>query len=73
MDDVNISRDDITNNWEAFKFDQASDVAVYEELLVKGFDVISQKLSELDQIFVDTKFEFGYAKRLGWSRAYLYG
>ena len=59
VDDVNISRDDITNNWEAFKFDQASDVAVYEELLVKGFDVISQKLSELDQIFVDTKFEFG--------------
>ena len=72
VDDVNISRDDITNNWDAFKFDQASDVAVYEELLVKGFDVISQKLSELDQIFVDTKFEFGYALNASGGRELIY-
>ena len=26
----------------------------------EGFDVISDELAKLDQIFVDTKFEFGY-------------
>jgi phosphoribosylaminoimidazole-succinocarboxamide synthase len=72
VDDVNISRDDITNNWQAFKFDQASDVAVYEELLLNGFNVISRKLSELDQIFVDTKFEFGYAHNASGGRELIY-
>jgi phosphoribosylaminoimidazole-succinocarboxamide synthase len=28
--------------------------------LREGFDVISEELAGLDQIFVDTKFEFGY-------------
>merc|ERR1711959_614027 len=32
----------------------------YEKLLVEGFNVISKALSDMDQIFVDTKFEFGY-------------
>merc|ERR1711988_67443 len=31
-----------------------------EKLLTEGFDVISEALSGMDQIFVDTKFEFGY-------------
>jgi phosphoribosylaminoimidazole-succinocarboxamide synthase len=60
VDDVNISRDDIENNAEAFKFKRQSDIAVYEELLEEGFNVISDELAKLDQIFVDTKFEFGY-------------
>jgi phosphoribosylaminoimidazole-succinocarboxamide synthase len=39
---------------------QAADVPVYETLLKDGFKVISTALGELDQVFVDTKFEFGY-------------
>ncbi|WP_415883965.1 phosphoribosylaminoimidazolesuccinocarboxamide synthase [Neptuniibacter sp. QD72_48] len=60
VDDVNITRNDIVNNFEAFKFLQADDVEQYEKLLKEGFEVISSELSKLDQIFVDTKFEFGY-------------
>merc|ERR1711939_794113 len=36
------------------------DVDLYEKLLVEGFAVISDALAAMDQIFVDTKFEFGY-------------
>jgi len=60
VDDVNITRADITNNFEAFKFREAADVDQYEKLLKEGFEVISNALEKLDQIFVDTKFEFGY-------------
>lgn len=59
-DDVNISRQDILNNYAAFNFRSADDVSRYEKLLRDGFDVISQSLAKLDQVFVDTKFEFGY-------------
>lgn len=60
VDDVNITRDDIANNFEAFKFKSADDIAQYEKLLKEGFNVISEELAKLDQVFVDTKFEFGY-------------
>lgn len=59
-DDVNISRQDILNNYAAFNFRSVDDVCQYEKLLREGFDVISQSLANLDQVFVDTKFEFGY-------------
>jgi len=62
VDDVNITRQDIVNNYEAFKFRSVDDVDRYEKLLREGFDLISDRLSQLDQIFVDTKFEFGYVK-----------
>jgi len=62
VDDVNISRSDIENNVSAFKFNSAEDINLYEKLLQQGFDVISDELAKLDQIFVDTKFEFGYVK-----------
>jgi len=62
VDDVNISRSDIENNYADFKFNSASDIGIYETLLQQGFDVISDELAKLDQIFVDTKFEFGYIK-----------
>ncbi|GHG07612.1 phosphoribosylaminoimidazolesuccinocarboxamide synthase [Thalassotalea marina] len=61
-DDVNITRENIVNNYQAFNFKSIDDVALYEKLLKEGFDVISSALAELDQIFVDTKFEFGYVK-----------
>jgi phosphoribosylaminoimidazole-succinocarboxamide synthase len=60
VDDVNITRSDIDNNFAAFNFLSADDVDRYEILLREGFDVISDELAKLDQIFVDTKFEFGY-------------
>ena len=60
QDDVNISRRDIIDNYTAFKFNNPGDVDVYERLLSEGFELISNALKALDQVFVDTKFEFGY-------------
>merc|ERR1712157_98287 len=60
VDDVNISRSDIDKNYKAFNFSKTEDIDLYEKLLKEGFAVISSALTELDQIFVDTKFEFGY-------------
>ena len=60
VDDVNVARTDIENNYEAFQFNSPADIDTYERLLGEGFDVISNELAKLDQIFVDTKFEFGY-------------
>ncbi|MDZ7782020.1 MAG: phosphoribosylaminoimidazolesuccinocarboxamide synthase [Halioglobus sp.] len=60
VDDVNITRADIDNNYAAFNFAAPADVERYETLLRQGFDVISAELAKLDQVFVDTKFEFGY-------------
>jgi phosphoribosylaminoimidazole-succinocarboxamide synthase len=59
-DDVNITRQNIINNFAAFNFSAAADVDLYEHLLRDGFAVIGDALAKLDQIFVDTKFEFGY-------------
>merc|ERR1712118_521980 len=50
----------IEKNLEAFCFKDAKDVDLYEKLLMEGFAVISDALAAMDQIFVDTKFEFGY-------------
>jgi len=60
VDDVNISRADIEKNYKAFNFSSTDDIAVYEKLLREGYQVISDALGAMDQIFVDTKFEFGY-------------
>jgi len=60
VDDVNITRSDIENNTEAFNFSSKSDIELYERLLKEGFDTISNELAKIDQVFVDTKFEFGY-------------
>lgn len=59
-DDVNVTRRNIEQNHEAFGFRSVDDIDVYERLLKEGFAVISDALVQLDQIFVDTKFEFGY-------------
>ena len=61
-DDTNISRSDIENNAAAFNFRSNEDIALYEKLLRDGFDLITRELDKIDQIFVDTKFEFGYVK-----------
>ncbi|UAB71628.1 phosphoribosylaminoimidazolesuccinocarboxamide synthase [Vibrio sp. SCSIO 43132] len=59
-DDVNITRANIEDNFAAFNFSKAEDIPHYENLLKEGFEVISKALADVDQIFVDTKFEFGY-------------
>lgn len=59
-DDVNISRADLERNFAAFNFCSAADIGRYETLLREGFELISAELGKLDQVFVDTKFEFGY-------------
>jgi phosphoribosylaminoimidazole-succinocarboxamide synthase len=63
-DDVNITRQNIAQNYQAFNFESADDISLYEKLLSEGFNVISNELALLGQIFVDTKFEFGYVKDL---------
>jgi phosphoribosylaminoimidazole-succinocarboxamide synthase len=72
VDDVNITRRDIESNYPAFKFRSAEDVDLYEKLLREGFDVISGALADLDQIFVDTKFEFGYVTDKSGSEKLIY-
>jgi phosphoribosylaminoimidazole-succinocarboxamide synthase len=71
-DDVNVSRDDIAKNYTAFNFNSADDIALYEKLLTEGFGVISQALAKIDQIFVDTKFEFGYVKDVNGNDKLIY-
>ncbi len=59
-DDVNISRADIERHYQHFGFESLDDISRYETLLQQGFEVISNRLDTIGQIFVDTKFEFGY-------------
>ena len=61
VDDVNVSQDTLRIHWEAFKFQSATDVDHYASLLASGFEVIAEEIDSLGQVFVDTKFEFGYA------------
>lgn len=61
-EDADIARMQIFKNYQAFGFRSVDDIPMYEDLLKKGFDFIGKKLESIGQIFVDTKFEFGYAK-----------
>lgn len=72
VDDVNITRQNIENNLAEFNFKSASDIDLYEKLLTEGFKLISEQLAELDQIFVDTKFEFGYVEEVDGSHKLIY-
>lgn len=72
VDDVNISRQQIEDNWPAFGFQRLDDITVYEKLLRDGFELISEALAGLDQIFVDTKFEFGYVTDITGNQKLIY-
>jgi len=61
-DDANITRDNILDNYKSLNFRNIADIDHYEKLLRQGFELISSRLKKIDQIFVDTKFEFGYVK-----------
>lgn len=71
-DDVNISRQNILDNYAAFQFSRGGDVELYEKLLKEGFQVISQALENIDQVFVDTKFEFGYVNDASGNEKLIY-
>jgi phosphoribosylaminoimidazole-succinocarboxamide synthase len=71
-DDVNITRQNILDNYPAFNFKKQNDVSLYEKLLTEGFALISYTLAELGQVFVDTKFEFGYVKDLDGNNKLIY-
>jgi phosphoribosylaminoimidazole-succinocarboxamide synthase len=60
MDDVDITGEQIMENLDAFHFRNADDVRTYENLLSRGFRLISDELEKIGKVFVDTKFEFGY-------------
>lgn len=71
-DDVNIARSDIERHWQAFGFDTPAHIDRYEQLLSEGFEEISRQLAAVDQLFVDTKFEFGYASNEAGERELIY-
>ncbi|MDA0147471.1 phosphoribosylaminoimidazolesuccinocarboxamide synthase [Vibrio sp. LaRot3] len=71
-DDVNITRKNIEDNFAAFNFSQQQDITKYEKLLREGFGVISDALAEVEQIFVDTKFEFGYVNDAAGNEKLIY-
>ncbi|MCG7491864.1 phosphoribosylaminoimidazolesuccinocarboxamide synthase [Vibrio sp. Of14-4] len=71
-DDVNITRKNIEENFAAFNFSSLDDIQLYEKLLSEGFNLISQALSEVNQIFVDTKFEFGYVEDASGNEKLIY-
>lgn len=60
QDDANITRQNIVDNYAAFSFKSLEHIDLYEKLLKEGFNLISDALQQQDQVFVDTKFEFGY-------------
>ncbi|MFH1358312.1 MAG: phosphoribosylaminoimidazolesuccinocarboxamide synthase [archaeon] len=72
-DDVDITRRQILDNWEAFGFRSPEDVALYEQRLRQGCALADPKLNGVGQIFVDTKFEFGYIRtpQGNWEMIYI--
>jgi phosphoribosylaminoimidazole-succinocarboxamide synthase len=71
-DDVNITKANIEDNFAAFNFSRKADISQYETLLAQGFEVISNALAEIGQIFVDTKFEFGYVTNANGEEKLIY-
>jgi len=72
QDDVNITREQIVNNWQAFGFKSLNDVPQYETLLKEGCALADKKLRAVGQTFVDTKFEVGYVRTDdGWKMVYI--
>lgn len=72
QDDANITREAIANSYPAFNFRSLEDIDLYEKLLKEGFALISDALAKLDQIFVDTKFEFGYVTNAAGEEKLIY-
>jgi phosphoribosylaminoimidazole-succinocarboxamide synthase len=60
QDDVNVTKQQILDNYEAFGFLYPEDVDLVNVLCVKGFRCISTRLDAVNQVLVDDKKEFGY-------------
>jgi len=72
VDDINVSRSVLIDNFRAFNFSSRGDVDRYELLLEQGFKLISDRLEQVGQIFVDTKFEFGYVENANGDEELIY-
>jgi phosphoribosylaminoimidazole-succinocarboxamide synthase len=71
-DDVNITRKQLLDNYAAFQFESPDHIALYEQHLLAGFRTIESALGNIGQIFVDTKFEFGYIKNAAGDSELIY-
>jgi len=71
-DDVNVTRQQLIDNYEAFAFKSPDDVAHYEKLLSEGFKIIADQASKAGQLLVDTKFEFGYVNNAAGESSMIY-
>jgi len=71
-DDTNITAYNINKNFDKFGFKSQEDVATYERLLIEGFNLISENMKSKGDIFVDTKFEFGYVKDMNGNAKMIY-
>jgi phosphoribosylaminoimidazole-succinocarboxamide synthase len=71
-DDVNITRQQIMDNWAAFRFTSPSHIERYEELLSQGFHLISEQAAAAGQVLADTKFEFGYTAKANGDNSLIY-
>jgi len=60
IDDVNVTRQQIIDNFGSFAFAKQGDVDRYETLLAEGVRIISDQSAAAGQLLADTKFEFGY-------------
>ncbi len=69
VDDVNITRRQIVDNFEIFGFVSRGDVDRYETLLAEGVKIISDQAAAAGQLLADTKFEFGYVANKPGSEA----
>ena len=72
IDDVNVSKAILQQHYETFNFAQPSDIDLYEKLLTDGFNLISEQLAKVGEIFVDTKFEFGYVRNRAGDNQLIY-
>lgn len=71
-DDTPITREQVREHWKSFAFEDLSHVDTVEQMLQQGFQLISNSLDNVGQIFVDTKFEFGYVTTPDGSNSIVY-
>ncbi|MBK03491.1 MAG: phosphoribosylaminoimidazolesuccinocarboxamide synthase [Deltaproteobacteria bacterium] len=63
-EDTPVSIEQIRENATAFGLKSLDDLEQSQRMLLEGVQLIGSQLEKVGQIFVDTKFEFGYAKNV---------
>jgi phosphoribosylaminoimidazole-succinocarboxamide synthase len=61
FDDAPVSHELLREHFEAFGFARVEDVDQCRDALARGMERLNEGYSALDEILVDSKFEFGYA------------